>query len=136
MGRTHVRCYQAHREEHSRDILAIALGGSAQLCSLLPAPVGAVCISAATPRVLDVKTKTIRLFIKPYCGWCHKAVHWLDEHKVQYQTIDVTADETAMAEMVALSGAELAPVIDVGGQVLGDFGPEQLAEFWERLEKQ
>ena len=22
----------------------------------------------------------IRLFIKPYCGWCHKASRWLDEH--------------------------------------------------------
>ena len=20
----------------------------------------------------------IRLFIKPYCGWCHKAMRWLD----------------------------------------------------------
>jgi arsenate reductase-like glutaredoxin family protein len=20
----------------------------------------------------------IRLFIKPYCGWCHKAIRWLD----------------------------------------------------------
>jgi glutaredoxin len=21
----------------------------------------------------------IRLFIKPYCPWCHKAQYWLDE---------------------------------------------------------
>ena len=20
-----------------------------------------------------------RLFIKPYCGWCHKAIRWLDD---------------------------------------------------------
>ena len=23
---------------------------------------------------------TVRLFIKPYCPWCHKAQHWLDKH--------------------------------------------------------
>jgi glutaredoxin 3 len=85
--------------------------------------------------VSGVKPKRVRLFIKPYCGWCHKAMRWLDERDVAYDTVDVTADESAMAEMVHLSGGELAPVIEVDGRLLADFGPEQLAEFWERLEK-
>src|SRR5213593_4206592 len=34
-----------------------------------------------------VKPKSVRLFIKPYCGWCHKAMRWLDEHGVDYETI-------------------------------------------------
>ena len=46
----------------------------------------------------------IRLFIKPYCGWCHKAIRWLDEHDIKYETIDVIADEAAFAEMVRISG--------------------------------
>jgi glutaredoxin len=82
-----------------------------------------------------VKPKRVRLFIKPYCGWCHKAMRWLNDHGVDYVAIDVTADESAMAEMVRLSGAELAPVIEVEGRLLSDFGPEQLADFWESLEK-
>ena len=45
------------------------------------------------------------------------------------------ADEAAFDEMIRLSDQDLAPVIDVDGEVLADFGPEQLAEFWERLEK-
>jgi hypothetical protein len=44
----------------------------------------------------------IRLFIKPYCGF---------------------------AEMVKLSGQTLAPVIDVDGKILADFGPDELAKF-------
>jgi glutaredoxin 3 len=75
----------------------------------------------------------IRLFIKPYCGWCHKAQRWLDERGIQYEKIDVIADETAMAEMIKLSGQSLAPVIDVDGKILADFGPEELAKFWEKL---
>jgi len=82
-----------------------------------------------------VKAKKIRLFIKPYCGWCHKAIYWLDQRGVEYEKVDVTADEGAFDEMIRLSGQELAPVIDVDGEVLADFGPEQLAEFWTRLEK-
>jgi glutaredoxin 3 len=75
----------------------------------------------------------IRLFIKPYCGWCHAARRWLDARGVQYETLDVIADSQAFTEMVNLSGQTLAPVIDVDGQILADFGPDELARFWARL---
>ena len=81
-----------------------------------------------------VKPKRIRLFIKPYCGWCHKAVHWLDDHGVAYEKVDVISDETAYDEMIQLSGQDLAPVLEVDGKVLADFGPDQLADFWRTLE--
>jgi len=71
-----------------------------------------------------------RLFIKPYCPWCDKAMCWLNEHDIKYETIDVIADVAAFDEMIRLSGQELAPVIEVDGKVLADFGPEQLADFW------
>ena len=75
----------------------------------------------------------IRLFIKPYCPWCQRAMNWLDEHDIKYEKLDVIADEAAFDEMVRLSGQELAPVIEVNGKVLADFGPEELAKFWEKL---
>jgi glutaredoxin 3 len=78
----------------------------------------------------------IRLFIKPYCGWCHKAIRWLDERDIKYETLDVISDSEAYDEMVELSGQSLAPVIDVDGQVLADFGPDELARYWEKLKKQ
>jgi glutaredoxin len=60
-------------------------------------------------------------------------MHWLDEHDIVYEKIDVIADEAAFEEMVRLSGQELAPVIEVDGKVLADFGPEELAKFWEKI---
>ena len=74
-----------------------------------------------------------RLFVKPYCGWCDKAARWLDDHDIAYEQIDVIADDAAFAEMVRLSGQELAPVLDVDGKVLADFGPEELEKFWKTL---
>jgi glutaredoxin len=81
-----------------------------------------------------VKPNEVRLFIKPYCGWCTKATRWLDQRGVEYDTIDVMADEAAYEEMIRLSGQSLAPVIEVDGEVLADFGPDQLAEFWKKWE--
>jgi len=76
----------------------------------------------------------IRLFIKPYCGWCHKAERWLKDHGIKYETLDVIGDSEAFDEMVELSGQTLAPVIDVDGEVLADFGPEELERFWKKLQ--
>lgn len=73
--------------------------------------------------------------MKPYCGWCDKAERWLDQHEIDYETVDVISDEAAYDEMINLSGQELAPVIDVDGEILADFGPDQLAQFWNQLEK-
>jgi glutaredoxin 3 len=85
---------------------------------------------------MSVNPMKTRLFIKPYCPWCHKAVRWLDEHGVDYDEIDVIADEAAFEEMVRLSGQELAPVIEADGKVLADFGPEELAIFWGKINKE
>ncbi len=82
-----------------------------------------------------MKPKRIRLFIKPYCSWCRKAIRWLDERGLAYEAVDVIADEAAYDEMIRLSGQDLAPVIDVDGEVLADFGPDQLADFWTKLER-
>ena len=81
-----------------------------------------------------MKPKHVRLFIKPFCGWCDQAIRWLDDHEVEYETIDVFDDEAAYDEMIRLSGRELAPVIEVDGEVLADFGPDQLAHFWRKWE--
>ena len=82
-----------------------------------------------------MKPRNIRLFIKPFCGWCHEAIRWLDDHGIQYEVLDVVADARARKEMLQLSGQTLAPVIDVDGKVLADFGAEELAEFWNALPK-
>ena len=74
-----------------------------------------------------------RLFIKPYCGWCHKAIRWLDDNQIAYEKIDVISDAPAFAEMVRISGQELAPVLEVDGKVLADFGPEALPGFFKTL---
>lgn len=82
-----------------------------------------------------MKMNTIRLFIKPYCGWCHEAIAWLDDRGIRYEKLDVMSDPAARQEMLDLSGQTLAPVIDVDGEILADFDTGQLAVFWKKLEQ-
>ena len=81
-----------------------------------------------------VNAERVRLFVKPYCGWCHEAKEWLDERGILYEEVDVLASRAAWNEMVQLSGQSLAPVIDVDGEVLADFDTDQLEQFWKMLE--
>ena len=60
-------------------------------------------------------------------------MRWLDDHDIEYEKLDVIADSKAYTEMVNLSGQTLAPVIEVDGKVLADFGPEELAKFLDKL---
>ena len=83
-----------------------------------------------------IKADKVRLFIKPYCGWCHEAQDWLKARKIPHETLDVISDAKARKEMAELSGQTLAPVIDVDGEILADFDTDQLEAFWKRLEKQ
>ena len=75
----------------------------------------------------------IRLFVKTYCGWCDRAAAWLDERKISYEIINVSGDREAFDEMTRLSGQTFAPVIDVDGKILADFGPDELEKFWEKF---
>ena len=81
-----------------------------------------------------MKPEKIRLFVKPYCGWCHEAQDWLDKRGINYEMLDVISDNRARKEMEQLSGQTCAPVIEVDGEILADFDTGQLAKFWKQFE--
>ena len=83
---------------------------------------------------MELKPKSVRLFVKPWCGWCEEAADWLEARGIAYQKLDVQAQPDARREMRELSGQGLAPVIEVDGEILADFDTDQLAEFWKRFE--
>jgi glutaredoxin 3 len=83
-----------------------------------------------------IQPRKVRLFVKPFCGWCRQAMDWLDDNGVRYDLLDVVADQRAYEEMYRLSGQTVAPVIEVDGRVLADFGARELAAFWKKLDQE
>ena len=80
-----------------------------------------------------MKADKIRLFIKPWCGWCHEAMDWLNQRGIKYELLDVTTDANARQEMLQLTNQTLTPTIDVDGEILADFGTDELEVFWREL---
>lgn len=81
------------------------------------------------------KPEKVKLYVKPVCGWCRQAEHWLKSQEVEFEVVDVFENPAAFEEMERISGQILAPVIEVDGKVLADFGARELVVFWEGLGK-
>ena len=77
------------------------------------------------------KPTTVRLFVKPFCPWCDEAVDWLEDHGIKFETLDVIREPMAFRERTELTDQELAPCIEVDGEVLADFGVDQLERWLE-----
>lgn len=73
-----------------------------------------------------------KLYIKPGCPWCDEVVEYLDRKKIEVETIVVYGNREAMQEMVDLSGQTKAPTMDWHGEVLADFGVDELVPFLKK----
>ena len=69
------------------------------------------------------------LYTKAGCPWCTQAREVLDSVDITYTEKEVRSDPLAFANMRNLSGQTSAPVLDWHGEVLADFGAEELRPF-------
>lgn len=72
------------------------------------------------------------LYIKPGCPWCDEVVDFMDRKKIEVQTVVVSGNRETMKEMVDLSGQSKAPTMDWHGEVLADFGVDELVPFLKK----
>ena len=69
------------------------------------------------------------LYIKPGCPWCVDVVEFLNRKNIKVATVVVSGNREAMREMIDLSGQSKAPTMDWHGEVLADFGVDELIPF-------
>ena len=68
----------------------------------------------------------VTVYSTPTCPYCKMAKAYMQENKVEFKDVDVSADEKAAQEMIDKSGQMGVPVIDVDGQVIVGFDREAL----------
>lgn len=69
------------------------------------------------------------LYVKTGCPWCDEVIEYLDAKKISYEKVVVSGDRAAMDQMINLSGQSKAPTMDWEGEVLADFGVDELIPF-------
>lgn len=72
---------------------------------------------------------TPTLYVKTGCPWCEEVLDYFDEHSLPYRKVTVSSNPDAMRAMVELSGQSKAPTMDWNGEVLADFGVDELVPF-------
>lgn len=72
----------------------------------------------------------MKVYIKPWCPWCVKALAWLQQRGITHKAVDVLQDATAYAHMRKISGQSLTPTLEMDdGAVLADFDTRELEHF-------
>ena len=72
---------------------------------------------------------TPTLYVKPGCPWCEEVIDYLDAKEIPYEQVVVSGNPQAMQEMIDLSGQSKAPTMNWDGEVLADFGVDELVPF-------
>ncbi|MBN1386128.1 glutathione S-transferase N-terminal domain-containing protein [Candidatus Woesearchaeota archaeon] len=72
------------------------------------------------PKVIVYSTAT--------CPFCHKAKEWLKENKVEFEDVDVSADQAKAREMIEKSGQMGVPVIEIDDKIIIGFDVEKMKQ--------
>ncbi len=72
------------------------------------------------------------LYIKPGCPWCEEVLDYLKRKNIEFKKVVVSGNREAMQEMIDLSGQSKAPTMDWDGEVLADFGVDELIPFLKK----
>jgi len=70
--------------------------------------------------------KTVTVYHQPNCSACKTAMQFLSQRGVSYVAKDISTDEQARNELVAL-GSQATPTITIDGEVLIGFNPRKLS---------
>ncbi len=68
----------------------------------------------------------VKIYTTPTCPWCKKTKEFFKENNVEYEEVDVTANQEAQKEMMDKSGQMGVPVIEIDGKIIVGYDVDKL----------
>ena len=68
-------------------------------------------------------------YLKPTCGWSNGVRAVLRKYDLPYEDRDIINDPLQREEMVARSGQQLSPCVDVNGHLLADVSGAEVEAY-------
>ncbi len=62
--------------------------------------------------------KSVRIYSTSTCPYCTMAKEFLKKNNVEFENIDIGADQKLREEMINKSGQMGVPVLDIDGQII------------------
>ena len=69
------------------------------------------------------------LYVKRGCPYCTAATKYLDQHQISYEAVEVRSDPAQMQKLLEISGQTKTPTLVWDGDVLANFGVDELEPF-------
>lgn len=66
-------------------------------------------------------SKTVKVYSTPTCPYCHRAKQFLKENNIEFEDIDISANQEKAQEMIQKSGQMGVPVLDIDGHIIVGF---------------
>ena len=73
--------------------------------------------------------KKVILYSTQHCPYCVILKNFLEEHKIEFEYIDVGVDQEKAKEMVEKSGQMGVPVIEIDGEIIVGFNKAKISEL-------
>lgn len=68
----------------------------------------------------------IKVYSTPTCPWCMKLKAWMKEKGIEFQDIDVSADQEAAQQMIQKSGQMGVPQTEINGKMIVGFNTDAI----------
>ncbi len=75
------------------------------------------------------------LYVKRGCPYCKSAKDCLDQHQVTYEEVEVRSDPAEMEKLEEVSGQRKTPTLVWNGDVLANFGTDELESFLAKKQR-
>lgn len=72
--------------------------------------------------------KNVKVYSTAACSYCKQLKEFLAEKNIQFENIDVGADQEKAKEMVSKSGQMGVPVTDIEGKIIIGFDKEAISK--------
>lgn len=70
--------------------------------------------------------KKVKIYSTSTCPFCTMTKKFLKENNIDFEDIDVSADQAKALEMIKKTGQMAIPVIDIDGEIIVGFDKEKI----------
>ena len=70
--------------------------------------------------------KKVKIYSTPTCPFCIRTKQYLKDNNIDFEDIDVSADQEKAEEMVNISGQMGVPILNIGGKIIVGFDKEKI----------